>query len=404
MMKRLNRKLLLMMMGVMALVILLQAAFLYTAIRRYNRNEIFRENKYLAESIAQMLSERPSLITSDYLEQLLTMNQVKGAVVGASRGVLYTNLEDVAIRRLLSRPEIISARGIIKNDQDETIGQVFIIEQEQGVRRVKAIFFIALGISGVSGIIAVLAAAFLLKKMVTKPLDTIVYGISQDTVITLKNKDWSGLVEGHNRSQESRRRFFREASHAMKAPLMNIQGAVEGMEDELYTLDEGSQMINSEVARLKDSADQLIRSGKALEYVVKKSEWTNIAMNSFLVEMVRLFPKKIECKVILNGEVFLFDEQLLRIIMENLIQNASRYAKHQVTIEYQSLPYPMLVVKDDGEGVDPVIEEKLFERFVKGKGGHTGLGLSIVKDYVQRTGGSIDYEYDMGAKFTLKWQ
>jgi two-component system, OmpR family, sensor kinase len=58
-----------------------------------------------------------------------------------------------------------------------------------------------------------------------------------------------------------------------------------------------------------------------------------------------------------------------------------------------------LVVEDDGPGIPPELQEKVFERFVRGtgdRGGSFGLGLSIVRAVATSHGGSVRLETPPG--------
>lgn len=64
----------------------------------------------------------------------------------------------------------------------------------------------------------------------------------------------------------------------------------------------------------------------------------------------------------------------------------------------------VLQVEDKGDGIDPALLTRVFERGVSGDGG-SGLGLSICKDVVEAHGGKIEVESEAGAgtrvSFTL---
>ncbi len=67
--------------------------------------------------------------------------------------------------------------------------------------------------------------------------------------------------------------------------------------------------------------------------------------------------------------------------------------------------YAVITVKDDGEGISPVIKDRIFEPFFSTKDvgqGH-GLGLSAVYNVIENTGGAItvDSIYSLGAEFTI---
>ena len=64
------------------------------------------------------------------------------------------------------------------------------------------------------------------------------------------------------------------------------------------------------------------------------------------------------------------------------------------------------MVEDDGPGVDPRVQDQLFEPFVTTKdvGKGTGLGLAVCRGLVEAAGGSIslDLDYAAGARFVVE--
>ncbi|WP_092643001.1 sensor histidine kinase [Acetanaerobacterium elongatum] len=89
----------------------------------------------------------------------------------------------------------------------------------------------------------------------------------------------------------------------------------------------------------------------------------------------------------------------------NLIINANRHTKDdiiQLTAQIQPL-YAVITVADNGDGIDPKLLPKLFERGVSGDGG-TGLGLAICKEVIEEHGGEIivDSTRDKGTAFIIK--
>jgi signal transduction histidine kinase len=88
---------------------------------------------------------------------------------------------------------------------------------------------------------------------------------------------------------------------------------------------------------------------------------------------------------------------MLRVVVENLIANAIRYAGPGTTCRIaveQEGSTPRLVVSDDGVGVEQLDLERLFERFYRADTARssrgTGLGLAIVKHIVTSAGGTVE--------------
>ena len=93
------------------------------------------------------------------------------------------------------------------------------------------------------------------------------------------------------------------------------------------------------------------------------------------------------------------DEDKLVQIVSNLVGNAIRHSPHggAITISCRGATdgHWQLTVDDDGHGVPSEIQDQLFERFVRADSGRvpgSGLGLALVRQYVEGHGGSVHYE------------
>jgi signal transduction histidine kinase len=96
---------------------------------------------------------------------------------------------------------------------------------------------------------------------------------------------------------------------------------------------------------------------------------------------------------------------MLRVIVDNLAQNAIRYAGPGATLTISVGPNE-LVAADDGAGVAEEDLPRLFERFfradrVRGSRG-TGLGLAVVKHIVGAAGGTVEASGGVGEGLTIR--
>ncbi|HVU76150.1 MAG TPA: HAMP domain-containing sensor histidine kinase [Gaiellaceae bacterium] len=95
--------------------------------------------------------------------------------------------------------------------------------------------------------------------------------------------------------------------------------------------------------------------------------------------------------------------RMLRIVAENLAENAIRYAGHGAQLTFsvaRAGDFAALTAADDGVGVAESAVPRLFERFYRGDVARTtrgtGLGLAIVKHIVVAAGGEIEAESRRG--------
>jgi two-component system, NtrC family, sensor histidine kinase GlrK len=105
------------------------------------------------------------------------------------------------------------------------------------------------------------------------------------------------------------------------------------------------------------------------------------------------------------------DEEKIRVVLDNLLSNAVKYSPERglVSIKlYKDRGDAVFEVLDEGPGIPQAEREKVFEAFYRGadapvaaiKG--SGLGLSIVKEYVTLHRGSVEVLEGPGAHFRIR--
>jgi signal transduction histidine kinase len=123
---------------------------------------------------------------------------------------------------------------------------------------------------------------------------------------------------------------------------------------------------------------------------------------------VRAQASNVQLSVTTDVETVHADLDLLRRVLENLVDNAIRHAPEETSVIVTATHRDGAVelrIRDAGTGIAPELHEHLFDRFVQGnrpRGGH-GLGLAFCKLAVEAHGGRIWIERaDPGTIFCLQ--
>ncbi len=203
-------------------------------------------------------------------------------------------------------------------------------------------------------------------------------------------------------------------AHSIKSPVARLrlnadtllEGRVASVEEEM----EGLESINMECIRLeqaiRNSMLSLTRGKRMLQFetcslseivVDAVSSWENVFKRADLELLVDHKGGK------MSGR---FDPALIRIMMDNLIDNAlhfSRLKKSGLPHSYEGVNVRLrrdngngiIMVDDTGIGIPPTIRNKIFKRFYRGRSlaltnsAGLGLGLTMVKKIVRAHGGSV---------------
>ena len=222
-------------------------------------------------------------------------------------------------------------------------------------------------------------------------------------------------------------RFLNNMSHDIRTPMNAILGYAQLMEDELKgkNLPETSEHLK----KLQQSGNLLLSIiNNVLDMARIESGRMEIDENYGRIEDIRqtLFEifgdeakkKNIALHYTINveHEHILTDTTKVKEIFVNILSNAIKYTQSggSVMINVDELacdePGYMMVstrVSDTGIGMSPDYMTKIFEAFTreqnttKSKIAGTGLGMSIVKNYVEMLGGTIDIESELGKGSTF---
>ena len=221
--------------------------------------------------------------------------------------------------------------------------------------------------------------------------------------------------------------FLHNVSHDIRTPMNAILGYSELMDNELKDndlprvfehlnkLQKAGNILLSIINNVLDMAR--IESGKMEldENYEVVGNITQLVCSAFAVEASR---KNIEFNIIVNVEHkhIIVDSTKMQEILSNLISNAIKYtsAGGKVTIDTKELPYDkegyVLIqtkVSDTGIGMSEDFLPSLFELFTRernttlSKIPGTGLGMAIVKNFVDLMNGSIEVESELGKGSTF---
>lgn len=212
----------------------------------------------------------------------------------------------------------------------------------------------------------------------------------KDAVLNVKRNDEIGEVAKALQDMEAelarqnrdKEEMIQNISHDLKTPIATIKSYGESIKDGIYpyeTLEKSVDVIIEHANRLEKKVHSLIILNKMGYLLDNCPEGENLDMNSVIDKAVlslRVIRPEIEFqRQTEDGVMFHGEEEPWRIVVENLIDNALRYAKTYIRI---TLKERELCVINDGSHIDPEKAEALFRPYEKGSGGQFGLGLSIV--------------------------
>jgi signal transduction histidine kinase len=202
--------------------------------------------------------------------------------------------------------------------------------------------------------------------------------------------------------QELRAGFTAAVSHELRTPLARLLILLESASLPGSDVDELLEQAQQQVQQARDLIDDVLFLGEletGREVVsLGRTRALPIARETVAAFSDRAAHAEVTLEVSGGEEVDLpLRPRMLRVVIENLVANAVRYAgpgsTFRITIT-RSGSSSALIASDDGVGVEPEELGRLFERFYRADTARssrgTGLGLAIVKHVVTAAGGTVE--------------
>jgi signal transduction histidine kinase len=209
--------------------------------------------------------------------------------------------------------------------------------------------------------------------------------------------------------------FVYSASHNLRAPLLSVKGLLnlieeQGMEDAARKRFIG-EIFNS-IARLDSTIKDIIEYSKnaRLELLPVRIDMEQLIRNTH--EDLKFYEgTTVMMEWSVSGDAtFYSDERRLKSIVHNIMSNSVKYSDPKketswlrIAIEY-SPTNCILTFTDNGKGISPENQLKVFDMFYRATSERSGsgLGLYIVKEMTEKIGGTIVLTSTLGVGTTLR--
>ena len=209
------------------------------------------------------------------------------------------------------------------------------------------------------------------------------------------------------RQEKLKEEMIQNISHDLKTPIATIKSYGESIKDGVYpyeTLEKSVDVIIEHAERLEKKVFNLLMLNR-MDYMTHEEivEMEDVDLRE-IMEHVIISNRQIrpEIEITVHGEKAIVQgaKEPWRIVVENLLDNALRYAKSQLIIE---LDDDYLSVYNDGISINMDRISQMFKAYEVGEEGQFGLGLAIVNRVMTNYNYHISVEnINEGVKFTIR--
>lgn len=201
------------------------------------------------------------------------------------------------------------------------------------------------------------------------------------------------LLRRMRQAFEAQKNFVADAAHELRSPLSALKLQVEQLRRS--GTDKDREIA---VQRLGTGIDRATRLVEQLMVLARQQAHSDLANNARPVEINRLslmafndvYPsaqhKQIDMGLIQSDECYVLgQEEALRILLRNILDNAVKYSPEHSKVDFKVLPSARsvcLLIEDNGPGIPVTDIERVVDRFYRIPGNPasgSGLGLSIVR-------------------------
>lgn len=255
----------------------------------------------------------------------------------------------------------------------------------------------------------------------TEDLNATIIALEKEVLVRKKAEEEAHKALDRERElNELKSKFVSIASHEFRTPLSTVMSSASLINqyldrNEFDKVIKHVQRIKSSVNHLTSILNDFLSLGKLEEGKIDvNKESMNVCefLSEVREEMLSTLKPEQQLLLSCTPEIQMLhtDIRILRNILFNLISNASKYSGEGKSIFVtciQSANGLSISIRDEGIGIPKEDQKHMFDRFFRasnaGNVQGTGLGLNIVKRYVELLDGSISFasEYNKGSNFTV---
>lgn len=349
--------------------------------------------------------QTPKLSTRRERGLLNQLNAAYGDYLNAARQVLTNQQPPILsadayaqLQHVESQGERLHQLGITLADAHGEAEQLFLSDTNRVLGRLRVFLFV-----GVVLLLAMVAAlGIVLYRDLIAPLRTKL--VHSEAVLEKQEKLATLGTLAAGIAHE-----IRNPLTSIKARLYMLGKRVAG--DAASTTDTG--IINSEIARLEHIVQDVLQFARPSDPELKVVR-ADVPLREVVSLMGSTFDQGRVQLTIEEGPALHapMDAALIKQVLINLVRNAVeaiegpgtvtlRVRSGHAAIRGQSRKVAILEVIDTGKGIPPEVEKRLFDPFFTTKETGTGLGLSIAARIVERQGGALQYQTQVGRGTTF---
>ncbi|MFV0931847.1 ATP-binding protein [Pseudomonas jessenii] len=263
----------------------------------------------------------------------------------------------------------------------------------------------------------------ILRDIERRETDRLALQDNRDELLKMVERRTASLMRAKDEAEAAnlaKSRFLATMSHELRTPLNGILGMAELLRGARLDAQDGKRLdaLHKAGEGLLTILNEVLYFAK-LEEGVSHPEPVDFSLRQLLDEVLTLLePRALNNDTILScrvdqriAEHHHGAEQFLRQVLSNLLANAIKFTEGgEVSVEVALLSETgeqtgqrlRVSVTDDGIGIAPAMQAKIFERFTQAseevaqRFGGTGLGLAICKHLVEQMGGCIGVDSEEG--------
>jgi len=239
------------------------------------------------------------------------------------------------------------------------------------------------------------------------------YATKLEAEVTVRTKQYHDESNRAEALSVVKDEFIQNVSHELKTPLSVILvnllllrdiAPIDKQQEWMKILD----MLDRNSTRLSGSINQILQLSKLNSSELKKEKVyiQNLIAEVYKEHLPLAKMKNLEFKAQAEPAIIIGDSSLLQLAINNLVSNAIKFTnKDSVIIKSTAYDKGVSIsVIDTGIGISPENKNKLFEKFFKvnPNATGTGIGLTIVKQIIEKHGGSINIKSKLGKGSTFE--